>query len=566
MNKKRLDFIKIFFIFVLPLILILRIFYIQIWKHNDLMPYVKKQIYSKINVNIPRGDIMDRNYKVLATSIEGASVYIYSKEFLKYSNSKSFNSDLKLLSSLVNIPENEIIERCEKEKYFCLIEELPLEEANQIKNIPGIEIRSFFKRIYPQETLFSYIIGKLDKEGKPYSGIEKEFDNFLSAIKNKELTVYKSGSIRRTSIRLTNLNDILEFTENDKNYSVILTIDAKLQAKLDKILKKYFSIFAPTTLICIVQDPTNGEIISLNILPEIKTPFINPAVNNVYEPGSVFKVFPLAVFLEEKVVSKDLIFDCENGEFEYNKIKIRDVKPHKFLNVEDIIVYSSNIGMSKMFLKFSNPQKFFNYINLFGFGAPTGIELPLEAKGFVPDVGSKTYSAITPLMVSFGQEISATPLQIVNAYSMIANGGELLQPYIVKSIVDPEGRIIYEGKKKVIRKIVSSETIKTIKEILYQTTKRGTARGTYLENVKICAKTGTAQKFDFELKKYSPTKYMMSCCGFFPMEEPKFVVGVFVDEPKKGSLASEVAVPIFKEVVLEILNYSNGGIKYAKKD
>jgi len=566
MNKKRLDFIKIFFIFVLPLILILRIFYIQIWKHNDLMPYVKKQIYSKINVNIPRGDIMDRNYKVLATSIEGASVYIYPKEFLKYSNSKSFNSDLKLLSSLVNIPENEIIERCEKEKYFCLIEELPLEEANQIKNIPGIEIRSFFKRIYPQETLFSYIIGKLDKEGKPYSGIEKEFDNFLSAIKNKELTVYKSGSIRRTSIRLTNLNDILEFTENDKNYSVILTIDAKLQAKLDKILKKYFSIFAPTTLICIVQDPTNGEIISLNILPEIKTPFINPAVNNVYEPGSVFKVFPLAVFLEEKVVSKDLIFDCENGEFEYNKIKIRDVKPHKFLNVEDIIVYSSNIGMSKMFLKFSNPQKFFNYINLFGFGAPTGIELPLEAKGFVPDVGSKTYSAITPLMVSFGQEISATPLQIVNAYSMIANGGELLQPYIVKSIVDPEGQIIYEGKKKVIRKIVSSETIKTIKEILYQTTKRGTARGTYLENVKICAKTGTAQKFDFELKKYSPTKYMMSCCGFFPMEEPKFVVGVFVDEPKKGSLASEVAVPIFKEVVLEILNYSNGGIKYAKKD
>jgi cell division protein FtsI/penicillin-binding protein 2 len=365
---------------------------------------------------------------------------------------------------------------------------------------------------------------------------------------------------------LTNLNDVVELVEKDKNYSVVLTIDAKLQSKLDKILKKYFSIFLPTTLICIVQDPTNGEIISLNILPETKTPFINPAVNNVYEPGSVFKVFPLAIFLEEKVVSKDLIFDCENGEFEYNKIKIRDVKPHKFLNVEDIIVYSSNIGMSKMFLKFSNPQKFFNYINLFGFGAPTGIELPLEAKGFVPDVGSKTYSAITPLMVSFGQEISATPLQIVNAYSMIANGGELLQPYIVKSIVDPEGQIIYEGKKKVIRKIVSPETIKTIKEILYQTTKRGTARGTYLENVKICAKTGTAQKFDFELKKYSPTKYMMSCCGFFPMEEPKFVVGVFVDEPKKGSLASEVAVPIFKEVVLEILNYSNGGIKYAKKD
>lgn len=566
MNKKRFIIVRIILIFFIPLVLTIRTFYIQIWKYKDLNSFVEKQISSKIEINISRGDILDRNYKVLATSIERSSIFVYSKEFLEYFNNLNrTKTGIKILSSVCGISEEEIKKRCGKEKYFCLAEEVPLEEANKLKDIPGIEIKNFSKRVYIYDQILNYIIGKLNKEGIAYSGIEKEFDNFLSMVKNKEITVYKSGSKKRSSIRLTSINDAIELTEKEKNYSLVLTIDAKLQIKIDKILKKYFSIYQPEMLICILQNPEDGEILSANVLPYTTTPFENPIISRLYEPGSTFKVFPLVVFLEENIITKDTIIDCENGVFEYNKVKIRDVKPHKFLNVEDIIVYSSNIGMSKLYLKYSNPAKFFNYLNLFGFGALTGIELPFENRGYVPQVEDRVYTAATPLMVSFGQGISVTPLQIVNAYSMIANGGELLQPFIVKYIINNDGRIIYTGEKKIIRKILSKNAIDTVKTILYETVKRGTAKGTYLENIKICAKTGTAQKFDFELKKYSPTKYMMSCCGFFPLENPQYVIGIFVDEPKKGSLASEVAVPIFKEVVLEILNTYNEA-KYAKKD
>lgn len=566
MNKKEFDIIKITIIFFLPLILIARIFYIQIWKHKDLISYIDKQISYKLEINIPRGDILDRNYKLLATSIEYSSVFVYSKEFLNYINSQNKSSaDISILTSLCNISEEEIKKRCQKEKYFCLLDEISLEEVNKIKNIPGIEVKNFSKRIYIYDKIINHITGKIDKEGKAYSGVEKEFDNFLSMLKNKEITVYKGAGSKKYSIRLTDINDAIKLTEKEKNCSLVLTIDVELQKKIDKILKKYFDIFNPKRIICLVQNPVNGEILSANVLPYTETPFESPIASVLYEPGSTFKVFSLAVFLEENLVKKNTVVDCENGIFEYNKVKIRDVKPHKSLDVEGIIVYSSNIGMAKLYLKYSNPDRFFNYLNLFGFGALTAIELPYELRGYVPKVKDKGYSVVTPLMVSFGQGISVTPLQLVNGYSMIANGGELLQPYIVKYIIDGDEKVIYKGEKKVIRKILSKSTTDTIKEMLYKTVEYGSAKATYLKDTKICAKTGTAQKFDSEINIYSKTKYMMSCCGFFPMESPKYVVGIFVDEPAKGSLASEVAVPIFKEVVLEILgDYT--GVKYAKKN
>ncbi|MFN3550266.1 MAG: peptidoglycan D,D-transpeptidase FtsI family protein [Endomicrobiia bacterium] len=565
MNKRRFDIIKITIIFFVPLILISRIFYIQIWKHKDLISHIEKQISSKLEINIPRGDILDRNYKLLATSIECSSVFIYSKEFLKYLNNNKSNAKINILTSLCNVSQEEIKKRCEKEKYFRLLEEISLEEADKIKNIPGVEIKNFSKRIYIYDRILNHITGKIDKEGKAYSGVEKEFDNFLSMLKNKEITVYKGAGNKKSSIRLTSINDAIELAEKEKNCSLVLTIDVELQKKIDKILKKYFDIYKPQRIICLVQDPNNGEILSANVLPYTDTPFESPFASILYEPGSTFKVFSLAIFLEENVIKKNTVVDCENGVFEYNKVKIRDVKPHKSLDVEGIIVHSSNIGMAKLYLKYLNPNKFFNYLNLFGFGTLTGVELPFEVRGYVPKVDDKNYSVVTPLMVSFGQGISATLLQIVNGYSMIANGGELLQPYIVKYIIDGNEKIVYKAEKKVIRKILSKTTTDTIKEILFKTVERGSAKGTYLDNIKICAKTGTAQKFDFEINKYSKTEYMMSCCGFFPMQNPQYVVGIFVDEPKKGSLASEVAVPIFKEVVLEILGNYNA-IKYAKKN
>ena len=566
MYKQRFFLIKILFILIFPLIIIIRLFSIQIWQHRQFISFIEKQLTSKIVINIPRGDILDRNNKILATSIEFASVYINSKYFLEgIQKLQKFNpllnqQNLSLISSSFSISEKELITKCIKHKRFCLSKDVDLSVAFKLKDIPGIEIETYLKRIYPYSPIESYVVGRINHKQEGYSGIEYEYNNLLSNLKRKEITIYKSGTLQKNDIRLVNIKEVSNFINEQKNYSIILTIDIELQNKINNILKKYYDIYSPNSAICIIQKSDTGELLTISILPHTQTPLINPAVNYVYEPGSVFKIFPMAVFLEEQVVSPQDKIDCENGKFDYSGVNITDVKPHKYLTVEDIIVFSSNIGMAKLFLKYGNLKKFLDYLSLFGFGSPTGIELPQEARGFLPSY--EKCQPNTPLYISFGQGFAATPIQIVNAYTMIANNGVLLQPFIVKAILAKD-KVVYSAEKQTIRKVISENTANMIKEMLYQTVERGTAQKTKIDGIKICAKTGTAQKFDRELQKYSPTKFFMSCCGFFPKEQPQFTIGVFVDEPKGVSLASEIAVPIFKEVVLELLNYYNETL-YAK--
>jgi len=568
MDKKRFKILEILFFTILPFILLYRIFLIQIWHREEFLPFIEKQLTSKIKINIPRGDILDRNNKILATSIEVASVYVNSKDFLEFKqklerrNPSLLQQNLSIICSTFKISKENFIRNCNTQKRFCLSKEIDLNVAFKIRHIPGVEIETYQKRIYPFSPVESYIVGRTNYEDKGYSGVEYEFENILSALRKKELVVYKSGTLQKNIARLVNINDLSEFTNTSENSTIILTIDINLQNKITNILKKYYEKSSPTTAMCIIQKSDTGEILTMAILPETETPFSNPAINYIYEPGSVFKIFPIAVFLEEQITTPNEIIDCENGKFTYSGITITDVKPHKFLTVEDVIVFSSNIGMAKLYLKYLNLKKFLEYQTLFGFGNQTGIELPQEARGYIPSY--ERCKPITPLYISFGQGCATTPLQIVNGYTMIANNGELLQPFIVKTILS-KNQIIYSGKRQVVRKVISEKTANIIKEMLYQTVERGTAQKTKIDGIKICAKTGTAQKFDFQLQKYSPTKFFMSCCGFFPKENPRFTIGIFFDEPKGVSLASEIAVPAFKEIVLELLNYYNETINFYAK-
>lgn len=564
MQKYRWLFIKTTFIFFLPTLLTLRLFYLQVWKHRSVSQQVEKQLTTKVKINIPRGDILDRNNKILATSIEVAAVYINSRCFLegqKFLKLNEIQQNYNLLSSIFNISKEELDKKCRQYTRFCLAKEVDISLAYTVKHIPGIDIETYFKRYYPYEEIASYVIGKVNLENKGYSGIEYEFDELLSSLKKEEIAVYKSGKVQKNPIRFVNVTDITKFVKNNRNLSIVLTIDIELQSRIESILNKFYDIYQPNLLSCIVQKSDTGEILVLSVLPSTSTPLVLPPIHYVYEPGSVFKIFNMAVLLEEGIVTKDTIIDCENGKFVYNGATIRDVKPHKYLSVEDIIVYSSNIGMAKLVLKLKNIKTLYEYLSLFGFGNLTGIEFTTEARGYLPSCDS--LNSVIPIYISFGQGLAANMLQIVNGYTTIANNGLMLQPYIVKSIIDVNNRVIQFGQRNVIRKVISDKTAQILKEMLYQTVERGTAQGTKIQGIKICAKTGTAQKFDKKLNQYSPTKYLMSCCGFYPMEKPNFTIGVFVDEPKKGSLSSEVAVPIFKEIIKELVSYYNE-VTYAK--
>ncbi|MCX7940428.1 MAG: penicillin-binding protein 2 [Endomicrobia bacterium] len=566
MNRKRWSLIKAVFIILIPSVLILRLFTIQVWQHKVYSNNITKQISSKIEIIVPRGDILDRNNRILATSIILADVYLYSEGFLfslKHLGPKDIEKNFRMISSLLNISKDEILNKCKQNKRFCIATEVDLIKAINLKYIPGIEIETYQKRVYPYEEFTNSITGKINNDGYGYSGVEYAYNDVLSSINKTEINVYRSGRLSKSPVRLIDIANIEEFINTQKNCNINLTIDIPLQSRIFSILKKFYEIYTPKLIMCIVQRVDTGEILAMTIYPERNPPMENPAVSWNYEPGSIFKIFPMAIFIEKNVADPLTVIHCENGKFLYLNHEFSDVKPHGNLSAVDILVHSSNIGMVKLYLKYGNVNEYFYYLKLFGFGSLTGIELPSETKGFLPTPQTKTFSSLTPLNISFGQGIGVTPIQIVNGYTMVANNGYLLQPFIVKRITNAKQEIIYSGKKRILRKVISEQTCDIIKNMMYETVERGTAQKAKINNLKLCAKTGTAQKFDFTIGKYSPMKYLMSCCGFFPLEKPEFTVGVFIDEPKNARLASEVAVPIFKEVVLEILNHYKE-VAYAK--
>ncbi len=559
-NEKRLFVVKILMTFIIPGVIIIRLFLIHIWNYENFLPLIERQIITKINTRLPRGDILDRNYRILATTLEFEDVSINLQEFTKcVKNPRDY---LNLISQTLDIPYNELLRKLSNARYVKLKKKVDIAKSYKLKKIPGLDFVRYHHRVYPQKELCSHIIGGVDSAGNPYSGVELEYDKYLNSVKHKQIIFYRNGKISQVSFRLAQLDDITDIDSNIKNCSLVLTIDVNLQYKINKILESYYLKFSPKRIVCIIQDPENGEIIAMNVFPPIDPPLTNPAINMIFEPGSIFKIFPLAIFLSENVVKSDSIIDCENGEYHYGGHKINDVHPHKYLTVKDIIVYSSNIGMSKLYLMFNDPFKYSKWLEMFGFGAYTGIDLPAEEKGIFVTYKNSIWSKLHPLVMSFGQGIAVTPIQIVNGYTMIANGGKLLQPYVVKYIIDGNNKIVYCGTPRIIREPLSKEIVNTIKDILEETVLRGTAKATKIDGIKICAKTGTAQKFDNEQKRYSRSKYVMSCCGFFPKENPKYVIGVFVDEPKGVTQSSEIAVPIFRDIVLELLSLAE--VKYAK--
>ncbi len=560
-SKKRFDLIKFLVLLIIPTIIILKLFFLQVWQYENLLPIIKKQISTFMKINIPRGDIYDRNYKTLVTTLEYDLISVNSNEFLK--GLEKNRDNLTLLSKIMEVPEIEILKRCEKEKYFWFSKELDVSISYELRNIRGLDFNRFLKRHYPQNNLACYVLGGVDNNNVGYSGIEREYENILCNVKSKNIAVYKTGNINNRTIRLTKISDIDEVENLNKNNSVILTIDSKIQYKVEKILKDAYEQFFPEKVMCVIQEPNSGEILAMAVYPPSSKPLSNPIINLAFEPGSTFKVFPVAMFLEENIVDKNTIFDCENGKFYYAGNEISDLKPHKKLSMKDIIVHSSNIGMAKAYLSMNDPEKYCSYLKLFGFGTLTGIELPGEIKGWIVTPRSSRWSNYQPVAMSFGQGMFVTAIQIVNAYSAIANRGELLQPRIVKYILDSNGNVVQENKKTFVRRVLSQENADVIKEMLEETVLRGTAFGTKIDGISICAKTGTAQKYDPQIKKYSNTKSLISVCGFFPKENPMYVIGLFFDEPKKGRLASDVAVPVFKRIVLEILNITED-IKYAK--
>lgn len=574
-------------------------FGLVIWRLADIMLFNSLKYTEKANaqhiekeiVPAKRGIIYDRNGYELAINIETDSIYCNPSEI------SSFEKTANFISKAINKEPKEIVSKLYKykNKRFCWIERKP--DANvvqsikdyienlrsarykavllkniserqkydsELKDFSNIKFITEIKRFYPQGSLGAHVIGFVNFDNnKGLEGVEKSYEGYLFK-KDYELYTYKDakGNILSSNIK-----------KEIKGNNLVLTLDENLQGIVEKHLEQSVFNWQAQSGSAIMMNPYTGEILAMANVPtfdlnkvtdiskhiledKITNPVKNRAITNLYEPGSTFKIIVGAGALEEGVVNPKTKIDCSEGYIEIEGKKIKDLHRQGILTFQEVIQKSSNVGTIKT-SQMLGKARLYKYIKQFGFGSKTGIDLPGERAGIVwnPSEGKlDKHKHISIGAMAIGQGLSVTPLQILRAYSVIANGGILVKPFVISKIISPEGNIVYTPFLQ-RQRVLSEKTASTLRSILKSVTESGgTATMASVDGNRVAGKTGTAQVVDDTTKKYSKNRFIVSFVGFVPADKPKFSMIVVLDV--KGDVyGGIVAAPVFRAIANEALSY-----------
>jgi len=539
-----------FFLVFLFLMILVKSVQLQILSYKYTDNYIDKRVHNEVIKTPKRGDILDRNGSVLAMSVPKYNVFLDAvsikdlKELEKFLSSINIKLNNKNLRDIKN-----------NKRYIPIAFDLDQTVVDKIKDYRKMKkdfsmgIEEHFVRLYPEGNMLSHVLGIVDKNGTGLEGIEKICDQKLAGQKVK---------VKRQKLGKRNLNEEFLDEEDLKGSDIQLTIDKRIQFIAEQELEQGVKKKKAKNGTIIVQNPYTGEILAMasypNYNPAGKIPSVhilrNPAISFVREPGSTFKIIVASAALEEKVFKPTDKINCENGRFKVGKDVIKDHEKKSMLSFSQVIEYSSNIGTAKIALKLGS-EDFYKYIRLFGFGSKTGIDLNGEESGLLKDPSQ--WSKRSLHTISFGQEIATTPIQTINSFSAIANGGNLMKPLIIKSIDGIE----YEKATPIRKGFISEEVSSKMKQILQGVIDNGTGKSAKIEGYSVAGKTGTAQKTDKKTGKYSTKYYLASFCGFVPVKNPQVVILVMIDEPEGDYYAASVATPIFAKVAERIMAYLN---------
>jgi cell division protein FtsI (penicillin-binding protein 3) len=532
-------------------VLFVKLIYIQIFLHNKISHSVGRMV-NRQTVEVPkRGDILDTKGNILATSVKKYNIFLDPKIIEDFSNIKDV-----LLKNGIQVKEKNLSDFGNR-AYVPVAYDVDSSVANNIKmmKLKGVGFESKYVRKYPEGKMLSNILGITGHDGNGLEGIEKTWNNCL--LGNSVIaSTYRDGRGYIIQNKVIDQSKIC-------GQNVILSIDRNIQYIAEQELRKSFEKYQAKMATCIVQNPKTGSILAMVSLPDfdylekIKDLKVlrNTAISDIYEPGSTFKIVTVASALEENKAKLSDTFYLENGKLKIADHTIRD--DHKIdgkVSLSRAMEMSSNIAMVKIAKKLGNSD-FYEYIRKFGFYSLTGIDLPGEAKGLLLDV--KHWNALTLPTISFGQGIGVTALQMINAFTAIANDGVLLKPSIVQRIGKYNENDTQESFHTMeIRRVVSKETAYMMKQILKNSVDFGTGKSAKVSGYTVGGKTGTSQKIDPLTKTYSKKFYTASFCGMLPAMEPEFVVLVIIDEPKGQSYyGSSVASPVFSSIAQSIAQY-----------
>lgn len=505
----------------------LRLIQLQVFKHQQLDTRASGEFERVTKEYAARGDILDRHGNTLAHSIPSWSC------FVDKSMVKSPNELARHLSPHLGVSEALLTQKLQSPGRFVWVKTgLRYEEMSRLTaaRIPSLGLVPGQERHYPNEELARNILGDLSADGHGSSGMEWVFDSALSG-KPRRLKLVRDGTGQSI------------YKESDSSSQppppIHITIDRSIQYYSEEALREAASKNPFKTATLAVQDPATGEILALAAYPPQVTR--NPLIQDTFEPGSTFKVITAAGALEEELFAENELINCEHGRYEIaNGVVISDHEPADMLNLEGILTKSSNIGIAKVAARLG-PVRFYRYSRAFGFAGKTGIPLPGESAGKLKPVSD--LNPVTLAASSYGYGVGVTPLQIINAYSAIANGGTLWDPQLVL-----DGR-----KPSRVRRVAGEGTIARLTAMLENVIEQGTGQAARIEGYRVAGKTGTSRKLDILTKEYSLTRYTASFVGFLPVSRPQFTILVVIDEPAGLYYGSQAAAPIFSRLGRKLL-------------
>jgi cell division protein FtsI (penicillin-binding protein 3) len=532
-------------------VVLFRLVTLQVLQAAELTVKADRQHQKTVSLEGARGTIVDRHGKVLAMNMDVPSVFGVPTALTSPAKTA------RHLSPVLRVSTGELERKLRQDKGFVwLARKLDPEQGRRLERLgmDGIGVVMEGRRFYPKGPLLSHVLGFAGMDGEGLEGLERRYEAHLHG--EKRVAVLQRDALGRTVFP----KGLAEQTPAP-GHSLVLTIDEVIQYITEKELEEAVGRTRAKSGTMIVMEPSTGAILALAVSPRFDPNSVsaigpdrwrNRSLTDAYEPGSTMKAVVAAAAIEEQVMKPGTMVFAEHGRMTVANTVIHDHEKLGWVTFSQVIQKSSNIGAAKAGMALGE-QRLYRYLQAFGFGQRTDIDLPAEAAGLVKqprDWGRRSVASI-----SMGQEIGVTPIQMVAAIAAIANGGVLMKPYVVSEIRDGQGRMLKQVLPQARRRVISPETARTVTTMLEGVVTDGTGAKAAIPGIRVAGKTGTAQKIDPRTGTYSATQFVGSFVGFAPAENPRLAMIVVIDEPQGEAWGGTVAAPVFQRVGEQVLNY-----------
>ena len=551
--------IPLVIIFLIFLAIVVRLGQLQLFMHGKLSYSANQELVHKTITRPLRGRILDRVGRLMAVSLERPSIFIFKRE-LQISQASVAGAMHRLLSK---VSVSEVAQKLRGPSGFVWVKRLAqTQEEDRIKKarIAGVGVEHEGKRFYPWHPAAQELLGEVSLDGDGSNGLERGLESLLDG--DEETRVVLKDALGKIFSEKESFNLASGKASGKAGpFDIYLTLDVALQALAEKHAQESLVLYGAQKSMVVAQDIATGAILVLaskGAVDPSKVKDLDPnyAFSYTFEPGSVMKPFVLAAALDTGAVKESETIDCENGKYRLTpSVTIEDHEPRGVLKIGEIIAYSSNIGMAKIGMRLGQDPLYYS-LGGFGFGTKTALPLTGEAAGILRAPSSWSKTSLP--MISFGQEIGVTAIQLVGAFSALANEGQLLEPQIISEIKAVRSeKSLYHFRPRRIRQVLPAKITRKTLVMMEEVTRYGTGVKAQIPGYPVAGKTGTAQKIDPATRKYSRTKVVVSFCGVFPMPNPTLSICAILDEPTKPKVAwaSDIAAPLFKVVAEDAINF-----------